>query len=120
MALIGPGTRHRSRGSGMKRRPVTYRAVGWLAVAGLVAGAPVSGNHVEGSSGCNGGTPVQLLPYDDTPNSGGEYSVDLAPADQVAACDGLSAVSTTLNFVKDCSVASKNDNYKVGATASTP
>ena len=89
-------------------------------VNGVISGVSGAGNHVEGTSGCNGGTPVRLLPYDDTPNSGGEYSVDLAPTGEVEACAGFDADSTTLNFVKDCSVASKNDNFKVGAQPSAP
>ena len=49
-------------------------------IDGVIAGVGGTGNHNEGTGGCNGGTPVQLMPYDDTPNNGGEYSVDMAPA----------------------------------------
>jgi len=45
---------------------------------GVIYGVGGTGNHKEGTGGCNGGTPVQLIPYDDTPNNGGEYSVDMA------------------------------------------
>jgi len=82
---------------------------------GVIAGNG-NGTHAEGTSGCNGGLPVQLFPYADTPNSGGEYSVDLAPVNEVAACEGFSAGSTTFNF-RACNPSSKNDNFKVGATA---
>ena len=70
-------------------------------VDGVIAGVGGTGNHDEGSSGCNGGTPVQLMPYDDTPNNGNEYSVDLSPQDVVESCEGFSANSTTFNF-KGC------------------
>lgn len=80
---------------------------------GVIAGVGGTGNHLEGSEGCNGGKPVQLMPYDDTPNNGGEYSVDLAPAAEIEACEGFSADSTTFNF-RDCNPSSKNDNFKVG------
>jgi len=88
-------------------------------VGGVIAGVSGAGNHAEGSAGCNGGIPVQLMPYADTPNNGGEYSVDLAPKGEVEACDGFTGSSTTLNFIKGCSVSSKNDNFKVGATTTT-
>ncbi len=84
---------------------------------GVIAGVGGTGNHVEGTSGCDGGTPVQLMPFDDTPNPGGEYSVDLAPAGEVEACEGFDADST-FNF-RDCNPSSKNDNFKVGATDPT-
>ena len=80
-------------------------------VNGVIAGVSGDGNHAEGTGGCNGGLPVQLFPYDDTPNPGGEYSVDMAQAAEVEACDGFDADSTDFNFL-DCA-ASKNDNFKV-------
>jgi hypothetical protein len=86
---------------------------------GVIAGVSGAGNHVEGTTGCNGGTPVQLMPYADTPNSGGEYSVDLAPKAEVEACEGFAASSTSLNFIKGCNVSSKNDNFKVGDQSTT-
>ena len=82
---------------------------------GVITGIGGTGNHAVGSSGCNGGLPVQLMPYDDTPNSGGEYSVDMGPKADVEDCPSFSANSTTFNFLA-CS-ASKNDNFKVGVTA---
>jgi hypothetical protein len=87
-------------------------------VDGVIAGVGGTGNHDEGSAGCAGGLPVQLMPYDDTPNNGGEYSVDLGPAAEVEACEGFDADSTTFNFL-DCA-STKNDNFKVGETEPTP
>jgi cell division septation protein DedD len=87
-------------------------------VNGVIAGVGGTGNHDEGTAGCNGGLPVQLMPYDDTPNNGGEYSVDLAPAGEVEACEGFDADSDTFNFLSCAS--SKNDNFKVGESEPTP
>ena len=87
-------------------------------VDGVIAGVGGTGNHDEGSSGCNGGLPVQLMPYDDTPNNGNEYSVDLAPQAAVEACAGFDANSEDFNFL-DCA-ESKNDNFKVGDAEPTP
>jgi hypothetical protein len=84
---------------------------------GVIDGVGGTGNHDEGTSSCNGGTPVQLMPYDDTPNNGGEYSVDLGTKADVEACAGFNANSTSFNFL-DCA-GSKNDNFKV-KVASTP
>jgi hypothetical protein len=81
-------------------------------VDGVIDGVSGAGNHALGGTNCNGGTPVRLMPYADTPNSGGEYSVDLAPKGEVDACDGFDPESTTFNFL-DCNTSSKNDNYKV-------
>ena len=68
---------------------------------GVITGVGGTGNHNVGSSGWSGGLPVQLMPYDDTPNNGGEYSVDMGPAADVADCPGFnSGNSTTLNRAK--------------------
>ena len=61
------------------------------------------------------GITVQLLPYDDTPNSGGEYKLTIATADTVEACAGFDDASTTFEI---CGQAdSKSDNFKVGVIA---
>jgi cell division septation protein DedD len=88
-------------------------------VNGVIAGvAGTTGTHAQGTAAC--GVPVQLSPYNDTTNNGNEYSVDLAPADAVADCNGFNeGASKTLNFVKGCDTESKNDNFKVGATIAT-
>jgi hypothetical protein len=95
---------------------IKFRMV--LVDGGVIAGVGGTGNHAEGSAGCNGGTPVQLFPYDDTPNNGGEYSVDLGPQADVEDCAGFNANSTSFNFL-DCS-STKNDNFKVAESIPTP
>ncbi|MBA2381949.1 MAG: hypothetical protein H0V73_07550, partial [Chloroflexi bacterium] len=87
-------------------------------VNGVIDGVSGDGNHLEGTTGCNGGTPVQLMPFDDTPNNGGEYSLDLAPIAAVAACDGFDE-NLPFNFL-DCNTESKNDNFKVRQAEPTP
>ena len=62
--------------------------------------------HASGSDDSDGGLTVQLMPYDDTPNHGGEYKVWVTPVDDY---DG--------KFVeKD----SKTDNFKVRASTTPP
>lgn len=82
-------------------------------VDGYLAGVSSPGNHTEGTPDpdCEKSVPVQLMPYADTPNPGGEYSVDLAPVGAVVECAGFSPDSDTFNF-KGC-VSIKNDNFKV-------
>lgn len=82
----------------------------------VITGVSGDGNHNVGSSGCNGGLPVQLMPYATTPNSGGEYSVDMGPKAEIEACDGFDADSTDFNIL-DCGAPTKNDNYKVRVDA---
>src|SRR5436189_187162 len=111
--------------SSRRSRARGFRIFGWLAAAsmlavallgsagGVIHGVSGAGNHKVGTEGCGTGLPVQLMPYANTPNNGTEYSVDFAPKADVDACEGFDADSTTLNFIKDCSVSSKNDNFKV-------
>src|SRR5690349_7018708 len=87
-------------------------------VGGVIAGVSGAGNHDEGAGGDCGSVPVQLYPFDDTPNPGGEYSVDIAPVDAVAECEGFDA-DAVFNFL-DCNTESKNDNFKVGEAEPTP
>jgi hypothetical protein len=59
------------------------------------------------------GVPVQLIPYDDTPNNGGEYKVWLTPVGSyqcslaVVSCDE----GNNFGFIHS---ESKTDNFKVG------
>jgi uncharacterized repeat protein (TIGR01451 family) len=78
---------------------------------GVLHGVSGDGNHAEGTDSCNGGLPVQLLPYDDTPNNGGEYSVDMASVADVEDCPDFDADSAEFNFLSCTN--SKNDNFKV-------
>jgi len=85
-------------------------------VSGGVFGALVTSNptcvapHNQGTFG-NGGIPVQLMPYNDTPNNGGEYKAWVT-AVQNYTCP-LTAVDCGSNvhgFIHDFS---KTDNFKV-------
>ena len=98
-----------SGGSLLSQDAIKFRQV--KVVNEVITGVSGAGNHLVGSSGCNGGLPVQLMPYATTPNNGGEYSVDMAPVADVQDCPGFNADSTTLNFLACAST--KNDNYKV-------
>jgi hypothetical protein len=58
------------------------------------------------------GITVQLYPFADTPNPGGEYKLTVAEAESVEACEGFDAASTTFEI---CTGADqKSDNFKVG------
>ena len=64
--------------------------------------------HVNGvPNASNGGTSVQLMPYADTPNNGGEYKAWLTP---VAAYEGCGSKFGSHGF---CNDESKTDNFKV-------
>ncbi|MBD8868627.1 hypothetical protein [Nocardioides donggukensis] len=64
--------------------------------------------HSTGTDGEDGGTTVQLFPYDDTPNNGGVYKVWITLTNDLA-CDSRAA--------KHCFLPSesKTDNFKVRA-----
>jgi hypothetical protein len=62
--------------------------------------------HASGSDQNDGGLTVQLMPYDDTPNPGGEYKVWVTPVDDY---DG-----------KFKEKFSKTDNFKVRASSPMP
>ena len=85
-------------------------------VSGGIFGALITSNptcaapHLQGTFG-NGGIPVQLMPYNDTPNNGGEYKAWVT-AVQNYTCP-LTAVDCGSNvhgFIHDFS---KTDNFKV-------
>ena len=74
---------------------------------------PGSSSHDEHDVSCTDkvGVTVKLMPYADTPNSGGEYKLTIAEADSVEACDGFDEDSTNFEI---CNAAdSKSDNFKV-------
>jgi hypothetical protein len=75
------------------------------------AGANCStGAHATGTfNAANGETPVQLLPFNDTPNSGGEYKAWMTP---VAAYDNCSSKNANKSF-GFCDSDSKTDNFKI-------
>ena len=55
---------------------------------------------------------MQLYPFDDTPNAGGEYKLPIATGPHVEECDGFDAESTTFEICNGAD--SKSDNFKVG------
>lgn len=83
---------------------------------GLVVGAfgpPCK--HANGTLQPGGATAVQLMPYNDTPNPGGEYKAWLTPRDKYV-CD-LGEVSCGLGRNGFINSESKTDNFKVGGFA---
>jgi hypothetical protein len=92
---------------------------------GIITGVVATGcQHVTGLDVDHGATTVQLMPYLDTPNNGGEYKVLVTQvADYLAGCAAL-GVAGGLDVV-DCGYTggnlhgfvpsdSKSDNFKVG------
>lgn len=97
--------------------------------AGIITGVVNVGGcqHVTSVSIDHGATTVQLMPYLDTPNNGGEYKAWATPvANYLEGCDAL-GVAEGLSVV-DCGAAggdvhgfipshSKTDNFKVKSEA---
>lgn len=82
---------------------------------GLVVGATGSCPHANGSLQAGGGTAVQLMPYADTPNPGGEYKAWLTPADKyVCPWDAVTCADGRNGFIDS---ESKTDNFKVNSVA---
>ncbi|HET6949131.1 MAG TPA: hypothetical protein VFI47_02085 [Acidimicrobiales bacterium] len=92
---------------------------------GIITGVVATGcEHVTGLDVDHGATTVQLMPYLDTPNNGGEYKVLVTQVDDfLAGCAEL-GVASGLDVV-DCGYEggnlhgfvpadSKSDNFKVG------
>ncbi len=65
---------------------------------GYISGVAGSGDHALGSSPCPGAVSVQMAPFYDSPNSGGEYSV---------------ALQSTADYAIDGWQGAANDNFKV-------
>lgn len=87
---------------------------------GRVTGQQAGGNcgtpHAVGVvNPANATTPVQLTPYLDTPNNGGEYKAWITPVDAYSAenCDGGRRGSHGF-----CDQGSKTDNFKVRSSSS--
>jgi hypothetical protein len=80
-------------------------------IGGVVAGAaPGVCPHANGSlNPLNGSTPVQLIPFLDTPNSGGEYKVWLVPV-------GAATINADLISLTFDPGNKKTDNFKVKVT----
>jgi len=73
-------------------------------------------SHVTHDVACTSdpGITVKLMPYDDTPNPGGEYKLTVATASSVEECNGFDADSTDPIFEICNQADQKSDNYKVG------
>jgi hypothetical protein len=81
-------------------------------VNGRIAGATGACPHLNGDTNTgNGSTPVQLIPFSDTDNPGGEYKVWLTPVGAYDAADAATCSGGQCwGFVGS---ASKTDNFKV-------
>jgi uncharacterized repeat protein (TIGR01451 family) len=82
---------------------------------GFITGT--SGTHGTHAVGCQGvtGVTIQLIPFNDTTNAGGEYKLTVATASTVEACDGFNAEAVQ----SICGDADqKSDNFKVAASGS--
>lgn len=77
-------------------------------------GLCLTGTHLLGTFG-NGGIPVQLMPYADTPNNGGEYKAWATPAvNYLCPLSAIDCGSGVHGFQHDFS---KTDNFKVRVSA---
>lgn len=73
--------------------------------------ATASCGHMMGADQDHDAVTVQLLPYNDTPNPGGEYKVWMTPVDQYDADSGVHGFLHAF---------SKTDNYKVREITTIP
>jgi hypothetical protein len=80
---------------------IIYRQVN--VTNGLITGNSGFGNHLLGNGKCDSKS-VQLLPYLDTPNNGGEYKVWMTPVGSYTPDQG------TFGFINS---QSKTDNFKI-------
>jgi len=75
---------------------------------GRVSGSSGSCAHLNGApNSASGSTSVQLLPFADTPNNGGEYKAWITPVSDYNNCDSN---QSTFGF---CLSQTKTDNFKV-------
>jgi hypothetical protein len=89
-----------------RRVLVSGGVFGALVTSGPTCGAP----HLQGTFG-NGGIPVQLMPYNDTPNNGGEYKAWVtAVQNYTCPLTAIDCGSNVHGFIHDFS---KTDNFKV-------
>jgi hypothetical protein len=87
-------------------------------VGGKVAGATGPCPHQNGvPNSANGSTPVQLAPFNDTPNNGGEYKVWLIRQNSNTTIVGDPNTSAVLDFRSN---DAKTDNFKVKSNTPPP
>jgi len=81
---------------------------------GRIVGVPTSGcKHELGVfNNSNGEQPVQLFPFHETTNQGGEYKVWLTPVASYSSDPNAPACSSNISF-GFCAAESKTDNFKV-------
>jgi len=85
-------------------------------IGGVISGATGPCPHADGDfNPANGSTPVQLIPFNDTPNAGGEYKVWLIAQTGDTSIDGTDP--TVLHFVNS---DTKTDNFKIRNDSQTP
>jgi hypothetical protein len=86
--------------------------------AGIITGVAGPCPHAFGADVDHGATTVQLMPYNDTPNPGGEYKVWVEKLATWPSQCALSNVDCTLRgtFHGFKPSLSKTDNYKVGSS----
>jgi hypothetical protein len=98
--------------------PAACRQV--LVTGGIVVGTVLDARcptaHLNGTS-LPGGTPVQLMPYNDTPNPGGEYKAWLTPLGSYQCSGDMSIVDCPEAKHGFISSESKTDNFKVNSVA---
>ncbi len=87
-------------------------------IVGIVVDASCTAPHNTGLDVDHGATTVQLMPYNDTPNPGGEYKVWVTPLSNYACNTQLGKVDCTGGRIKGVAHGfvpkySKTDNFKV-------
>jgi hypothetical protein len=103
---------------------VTSNSSGKGVVYGVPATVPAScdtGLHSLGTyNAANNSIPVQLAPFDATPNAGGEYKVWLFSTNADAGCTTAPDSSNPRVLNPQPASCAKTDNFKVRTTPSTP
>lgn len=89
----------------------------FIVAAGIITGVTGACFHSTGFDNDHGATTVQLMPYNDTPNNGGEYKAwAMNILDLPSGCNpaNVDCAKGTHGFINS---KSKTDNYKVRGTA---
>lgn len=89
-----------------------------VAANGFISSATGHVTHPVNCVPAQVGVTVQLYPFDDTPNPGGEYKLTVATAESVEACAGFDATSSSFEICVGAD--QKSDNFKVAEAEPTP
>ena len=89
-----------------------------VAANGFISSATGHVTHPVNCVPAQVGVTVQLYPFDDTPNPGGEYKLTVATAESVEACAGFDAASSSFEICVGAD--QKSDNFKVAEAEPTP